>query len=127
MPTQNLNNLQGEMSFDLPDDGSAVHILGTARSDNSAVEGLSVNGGGVLNLMVFNRSNSVGDIVTLVGYRRLTANGEWSVFFTDTVAINTRESFRISGIAGFSSVQIDASGAGLRPQNILAAATISTI
>lgn len=127
MPTQNCHNLQGETSFDLPDSGAEVDILATGVSDNSYLEGMSVNGGSVLNLMVFNRSNTLGDVVTLKWYRRLTPDGEWSYFDTETVAINTRDSFRKTGISGFSNVRVTAQGAAVRAQNILASASITTL
>lgn len=128
MPTQNYHNRQGDTSITLPADGTAVDVLATGGSTpDDYQEGMSINGGSSLNLSVANLSNTPGNIVTLVAYRRITSTGLWTSFWTDTVAVSTNSSFKIQSLNGFSSVRVTAAGAGAGPQVAVLSATISSL
>jgi hypothetical protein len=128
MPTQSYHNRQGDTPIALPADGSVVDVLATGgATPEDYQEGMSVNGGSSLNLSVENLSNTPGNIVTLVGYRRVTRTGQWTQFWTDTVAVSTNESFKIQGINGFANVRVTAAGAGAGAQAIVVSATISSL
>ena len=125
MSTQACQNLQARTGFVLPANGvTELDVLATAQgtTPNDYQEGMSLNGGNVLNLEVENGSV---DTVTLVGYRRRGNSGGWSRFFTDTVLASTNYSTKIPNLGGFSGVRITAEGGKVIDQSVYVSASVS--
>lgn len=127
MPTQAYQNRQGRTPFTLPADGSALDVLATAQgtTPNDYQEGMSVNGGAVLNFEIENLDDT--DPVSLVGYRRMTPTSGWSSFYTATVAAGDKTTVKLNTIGGFSDVRITAAGAGATTQDIAFSASITML
>lgn len=127
MSTQTCQNVQGRTGFVLPANGvTELDVLATAQGTtaNDYQEGMSLNGGNVLNLELENPS--IG-MVTLVGYRRATNGSAWSIFFTDVVLAGATYSTKIPGLGGFAGVRITAEGAGVVDQQVYVSASVSLL
>ena len=127
MPTQAYQNRQGRTIFTLPADGTALDVLATAQrvTPNDYQEGMSVNGGAVLNFEIENLDGA--HAVALVGYRRMTPTSAWSSFYTATIAASDKTTVKLNTIGGFSDVRITAAGAGATTQDIAFSASITML
>ena len=121
MSTQNYNNRQAPTTFTLSEASEEVEVLATTALLPTYREGMSVNGGGVLHVEV-DASTASGDI-SLRGYRRLTNDAAWSLFYTASVAGGSVVTDRIGDLYGFADVRLTAEGDGSE-QDILVSGII---
>jgi len=120
--TQSYNNRQAPTSFTLTEDDVEVDVLATAETTPTYREGMSVNGGGVLHLEV--DASEAGGNVGLKGYRRLTTDAAWSLFYTATVAGGSVFTDRVPDLYGYADVRITATGDASGAQPLLVSGTI---
>lgn len=126
MPTQAYTNRQAPTQFSLNFADGWTDVLATAPGTPVYTEGMSLNGGAALSLEVDARN--VLDNIDLQALRRSDVDAAWSAaFWTDTVLAGTVYTARITGLAGFADVRLQAMPEALPAQVVRVAGKISVL
>lgn len=126
MPTQAYTNRQAPTAFTLNFSDGWTDVLATAPGTPVYAEGMSLNGGAALSLEIDARNAT--DNIDLQALRRSDGDAAWSAaFWTDTVLAGTVYTARITGLAGFADVRIQAMPEALENQVARVSAKISVL